>query len=356
MSPSKTPGSSTYRFNRFVRGIGRIVNSSGTTKRPEFRYRDGLLQRLIRLGALDTLRLFKRGTLTINDLIAADREGRLERVGEQLRLEKPLAAAVEAWLPDSARAPQSRRRYRVSWHHFWTVAQASGQVRVAAAVRDLAGVDFHRLRRAWGTSDADWNRTRAMLSAFLSRFLGAKQHPFRYEVLAQFPRGQEPPGRVPELDAADFWAIVKQAPDYVQPAYVAMAVLGVGMGEYLALDERHLRPLRLTVRVPGTKAQLRDREVAVDKRLWPWIARAVPAPLQARWLRIWWTRACVAAERPVIRLYDLRHLSAQLAGDQGASDRDLAVHLGHTNPTMSFRYSRRRIARRVAGAIGDALA
>ena len=351
MSPVHVPGSRNYRFNRYVRGVGRITNSAATAKLPEFRYRDGLLTKLIRLGALDTLRLFKRGALTLNDLIAADRTGRLERVAEQLVLDRPLRAAVDTWLETAARADSSRTRYGVSWTHFWRVAP----LRAGAVVRELTQLDYHRLARTWDASPADWNRFRAALSAFLSRYLGAKQHPFRYEVLARVPRGQEPEGRVPNVTPTDFWKLVLRTPDYVRPAYVALAVLGVDVGEYLHLRRIHLDKRQLLVQVPGTKTRARPREVAVDARLWRWIERAVPAPLGYKWLRLHWVRARTAAGFPDLRLKDLRHLSAQFAGDEGATDRDLTTHLGHTNPAMSHRYARRRVARVVAGKIGDAM-
>jgi integrase len=346
------------RFNRVVRGVGRITNSAGIPEgrayNAEFRYRDGLLTKLIRLDALDTLRLFKRGTLTIKNLVAADRVGRLELVAEQLRLDQPLKAAVDAWLPTSARAASSRKRYGVSWSAFWRAT--AKQLRPDAVVRDLQHLDYHRLFHAWGASESDWNRFRAALSAFLSRYLGAKQHPFRYQILARVPTGREPEGRVPDLDAPAFWTIVKAAPEYVQPAYVALAVLGADTGEYLTLERIHLNKRQLTVALPGTKTRGRPRTVAVDGRLWEWVERAVPAPLQYKWLRTHWLRACRKAGYEGVRLKDLRHLSAQLAGDAGATDRDLATHLGHSNPTMSHRYSRRRVARGVAGRIGDQLA
>jgi integrase len=134
-----------------------------------------------------------------------------------------------------------------------------------------------------------------------------------------------------------------------------MAALGVGPGEYLTLQCEDLHPDDLEVHVRGTKNQHRDRYVAVDARLWGWIDRAVPAPLHERWLGVYWRRACQAAEVVGVRMYDLRHLSAQLAGDRGVTDRDLTVHLGHSNPGMSHRYSRRRTARLVAAAVAEGL-
>ena len=114
-------------------------------------------------------------------------------------------------------------------------------------------------------------------------------------------------------------------------------------------------PLRLECHVRGTKRRARDRMVSVDERLWAWVDRAVPSPLHDRWLRNWFNRATEAAGLPGVQMYDLRHLSAQFAGDQGATDRDLTVHMGHSRVDTSHRYSRRRTARKVAQAVGNAL-
>src|SRR5688572_29495251 len=102
---------STKRFKRAVRGVGIIRNHSGTNSPVEFRYRDAILTKLIRLDALDTLRLFKRGALKMADLVSAEREGRLEHVARELVLHKPLKPAVDAWLTTSARETGSRKRY-----------------------------------------------------------------------------------------------------------------------------------------------------------------------------------------------------------------------------------------------------
>lgn len=84
--------------------------------------------------------------------------------------------------------------------------------------------------------------------------------------------------------------------------------------------------------------------------MWSWVQAAVPSPLQYRWLNTWWKRACKEAKHE-LRMYDLRHLSAQFAGDEGATDRDLTIHMGHSNVRMSHRYSRRK----VAAALADVL-
>jgi integrase len=344
---------STKRFHRYVRGVGTIRNHSGARTATEFRYRDSLITRLIRLAALDTLRLFKRGALTIADLVGADREGRLEHVAQQVVLHRPLKAAVEAWLETSARAEGSRRRYEVSWNHFSRLKALSDN----AVVRELAGVDYHKLLARWGASDADWNRFRAALSAFLSRYLGSKMHPFRYEVLSRVPRGQESEGRVPDFDVADFWRIVDKAYEPVRAVYVAFAALGAGYADLAPLTKHALRKKSFTVLVRGRKLGRQEPlEVAVAPSLWAWVEAAIPLALSDKWLRIWWKRACRAAKVKGVRMYDLRHLSGQLAADAGMADSAVAVHLRHSNASTTRRYTRRVVARQVASAIGEALA
>lgn len=342
----------TKRFKRYVRGVGLLRNHSGTNNAVEFRYRDSLITKLKRLGALDTLRLFKRGALSISDLITADREGRLEHVAKELVLHRPLRAAVDAWLPTSARAKGSRQRYTVSWNHFLRLKAVSDN----AIVRELAGVDYHKLLGRWGASDTDWNRFRAALSAFLSRYLGSKMHPFRYEVLSQVPRGQESEGRIPDLDVADFWRIIDKAHEPVRAVYVTMAVLGAGYADLAPLTRHQLRRKSFTVLLRGRKlGRQQPLEVAVAPALWPWVEGAIPLPIGDKWLRRWWKRACRAAKVRGVRMYDLRHLSGQLGADAGLADSAIAVHLRHSNAATTRRYTRRVVARKVAAAIGSAL-
>ena len=311
--------------------------------------------KLIKAGALETLRLFKNGTLEIDDLIDADRHGRLEQVADNIRLHRSLEEAIDGWFPQSAPAKDSRRRYQTSWHHFQTVGAATKQLKPTASVYHLSRIDYHKMRHHWGASDADWNRARAMISSFLTTYLGHVHHPFRLEVVGRMPRGQEPKGRMPQETAEDFWEVVVAAPAHAQASYVAMAVLGVGPKEYLGLRSEDLNADQLTVVVNGTKSEYRQRVVAVDERFWGWIERAVPSQLQYRWLGVYWNRAREKAKCPTLRMYDLRHLSAQYAGDRGVTDRDLTIHLGHADPKMSHVYSRRGIARGIAKVIADVL-
>jgi integrase len=339
-------------------GVRLQVSTSAATA-AEHRYRLGLLHKLQKAGDIDTWRALKDGRLTVLDLVAADKAGRLHNVADELVVFSPLKTAMEAWLPRSAHAKDSRRRYGTSWRRFLSRAFPNN---AAPIVADLASVDYAALGESWGAGPADWNRARASVSAFLTAYLGGdKFHPFRRKVMARFPMQPEPPGRIPTLTPAQFWAIVDAADPRCAPSFVTMAALAVGPAEYLALTREDLDPDNLTVRVRGTKTPgrarrvVRDAVVAFDPRVWEWIDRAVPAALAYRWLNRYWQRACKAAKVVGVRMYDLRHLSAQLAGDAGVTDRDLTVHLRHATPTMSHRYSRRAVAWVVAERVADEL-
>ena len=68
MTPTRVRGSRNYIFDRIFPGVGRIQKSAGTKSRQEFRRRDAILTKLFEAGDLETLRAFKRGQLTIEEL------------------------------------------------------------------------------------------------------------------------------------------------------------------------------------------------------------------------------------------------------------------------------------------------
>jgi integrase len=131
----------------------------------------------------------------------------------------------------------------------------------------------------------------------------------------------------------------------------------------------------------------------VDPELWPWIKQGIPSPLRENWMRIYWRRACLAVgaaervgtgefrtvrvkratsgpyrtgETPQFRevevtrykgptLHDLRHLYAQLADEEGATDTQVMGALRHSNPAQTREYKRRRAAGEVARMVGNQL-
>lgn len=355
--PSKVPKSNNLRFSRTFEGM-RITNSSGTPSKVEFRRRDAILTKLIEGRHRETLRLFKLGRLNMTDLLEADRRGTLSTVSEQILMLRVLAVEVEAWLPESAPAKASRQRYEVSWKHFLRVLPKAN-VNVSISVHDLATLPWRRIRDRWGTSGADWNRFRAMLSAFLSDFLGHSKHAFRLEVMGQLPKGEESAGVVPDLPVPVFWEIVKDAHADEAATFVALAVLGAGPAE--------LRRARIssipgetegngTVAVPGTKkGRQGEREVVVDRRFWFYVVDALVAKVPYKRLRKVWIAACKVAGVTGVTMYALRHLHAQLAADANVPERDIGEALGHRSVSTTRRYTRRRRVEKVAKAVADAL-
>ena len=55
----------------------------------------------------------------------------------------------------------------------------------------------------------------------------------------------------------------------------------------------------------------------MDADLWPWIERAIPSPVQYKWLREHFKRAAREVGLPDLRLHDLRHCFGQWATDAG---------------------------------------
>ena len=72
------------------------------------------------------------------------------------------------------------------------------------------------------------------------------------------------------------------------------------------------------VRVPGTKTVSSVATLPVAPEMWPWVTRAVPAPLAYKWLREYWVRARKAVGAGDVRLRDLRHFTAQTLVNGGA--------------------------------------
>ena len=77
MTPAKTgtTARATFRFDRRIKGVGRLALSSGARTRREHQRREGIVTKLIEAGALDTLRALRDGRITMADLVAADRRG-----------------------------------------------------------------------------------------------------------------------------------------------------------------------------------------------------------------------------------------------------------------------------------------
>lgn len=321
---------------------------------------EAVLDKLIEDSQVDVLRALLNDDITLAQLVDLDRRGKLQ--GAEVRataaLAEPLWSALERLfdLDRSTRGRSTRQRYLASAHAL--KVKGARWLPATATVDDLRHVPWERLRDAWDGSPADWNHLRRMLSRALTLLLG-KHHATRYEILAPIPRETERE-REPDVNATAFWAAIEHVREDLRPAFVCLAVTGMRVGEYLACTPSHLRAPAGDaafgyVHVPGSKTAKSAARIAVARRLWPWIAQAVPAPLAYKWLRTHWARAVEAAGLPPIRLHDLRHLSAMLASDAGLTDSRIQPHLRHTTAAMTRRYSKRKDTQAVADAIADQL-
>jgi hypothetical protein len=80
------------RFDRWFRGVGRINVSSYTKSKRRFDRDNALLDQLYEGGQLDTMRALKRGDITMPEVRAASRTGKLSNnsLNADLALARPL--------------------------------------------------------------------------------------------------------------------------------------------------------------------------------------------------------------------------------------------------------------------------
>lgn len=366
------------RIRRQVDGIGFVQLATRARTQREHERRVVTFDELCDDSQLGVIRALIAGDVTWGEVIEARRQGKLRGAGvlTTIALEKELAAAIDATLSKMGRGAATRRRYRVTAEQVKrALAKESalwwpeGTAPLTFCVKHLSGVQWSSLKAHWllERSAADWNHVRRMLSAFLSKFLGQKHHPFATEVRALIPIEHEE-ARVPDLTPSLFWLIFDKASEHVRPAFITILLTGARVRtEYLRMTEAHLMPQRCAVRLPGTKTDLSQRVVAIPEEYWPWVESGVPSPLGYKWLRMQWMRACVAAGAGAwtdpenengyvgLQMRDLRHALGQWASDANVPLDRIMDTLGHTNPAMTARYTRVSASNQVARAAGDAL-
>lgn len=341
--------SGSYRIDRQFKGVGRIALASGTQDKRTFRKLDVMLTELHESGHVDVLKAIRDRRVSLQEVYQARRAGNLTYLAGDLVLLRNLWDSVDQWIPRSAKAKQSRRRYATSWGSL----RRSGSISAHATVQDLAAVDWRALRDAWEAGPADWNRMRAAVSRFLTVTLGDKYHPFRREVIHpdRFPLADEPEGRVPDLPPVRFWELVEACDERIRDSIVCLAVTGMRVGEYMALEPHHLLPHTHQIRVPGTKTRRSRDTIRVGPEAWGWVEAAVPSPLRYGWLRKWFKRAASKIGQPELTLHDLRHLRGQVLSEAGMPEAQIAVALRHTDLRTTRRYTRQRDHGKAAEAI-----
>ncbi len=348
----------SYRIDKTFPGVGRIAKASGATTIKGLSTRKAMLDRLYDRGRLDILRAIRRNELTITEVLDADRRNDLDGlIGGGRTLSRNLWETVDTWMPQPRpgkrrQSPHTIRRYKTAF----TQLEARGILSSTATIRELAQVDWVTLEAEWGKSAADWNHLRAAVGKFLTDVLGDVHHSFRREVMKPFPKRTEVE-RIPDITPALFWKIVEATPEHVQASYVVLAALGLDTGEYLELTKHHLRANIHAVEAPGTKTYARHGTLYVDPRLWEWIERGIPSPVQYGWLRKHFKRAVasVAGADPGLRLKDLRHCLGQWLTDEGMSEARVQTAMRHANANMTRRYAKQRDRGEAAKLMADVL-
>jgi integrase len=328
----------SLRVNRIFAGVGRINIVSGATTKVEHDARNALLTKLYKLGMLDHLRALRRGELTLTELYADDMEGRLEYSLNRTTLQRPLWQLVNEWIPNSALAPASRRRYRQAWDF----VKRTGVLRDGATVNDLGAVDWRALCNRGLIGPTGWNRARSAVSSFLSAVLRDVWHEFRRRIMARFPKPEEPE-RVTELAVGEFWTILEHVVPALRPAFVTITAAGLGPAEFVRCTSEDLLPATRGLVVHGRKlGRQGDAIVRLSVEAFEWARAAIPCPVGASFLSHTWKKACRAAGRGDVRLYDLRHCYAQWLSAAGAPEAAIQVGMRHRSASMTRRYTRAR--------------
>jgi integrase len=309
------------------------------------------LTKLAEAAQVDVLIALKNGRVSIEELLAADREQRLREPDllARIRLRANLWETVAATLSRLNASTQTRRRYAVSFKALRE--RASRHLGERATVADLRGVDWRALYKEWNRSAADWNHLRRAVSRFLSAVLADKHHSIRREVLRDFPIARER-HRVPDISPEAFRKILDNVPDHARPSLIVLALTGMRVSEYLGCSADHLQSKSLRILVPGTKTAASAGSITIEREYWPWIERGIPSPLKYKWLRIYFKRACAIAGVPDARLHDLRHCFAQWGVEAGISIAKVQVALRHANPVQTRLYAEQRDTGEATSAVG----
>lgn len=408
MSPTRIRGTGSYRFEiDWTASLGfRIDRSAETTVKREYDALVAVLYELRANGQIEILRHFAKGDIAVAALKQAKRLGRLKsdtlladlamlgrlwhqdalcssRYGSAIEHSAECLGAVDRLLPRMGKG-ETNRRYATSLAKLRKVARK--ELPDTAIVSDLARVDWESLFDRWPDSGSDWNHVRRAVSRLLSTLLGHPHHPTRLDIMGRIPLGHEEE-RVPELTVAQFWQLVRAMPEHARPCYVVLASTGMRLGEYLRCTAEHLVPDTFAIRVPGTKTRRSRRVIELGPAAWPWVEAGVPSPLKSRWIHIYWWRACVTLglgryeqvkkngaphvkvmtradgtreKKPVmrytgLRIHDLRHVTGQVATDEGATTAQVGDALGHSDYKTTARYQRRQHSAIVGRKVADAL-
>lgn len=376
--PVKVSVNGSFRFDRSFGGL-RVTRASGVKGewsskkvRKEFEYRDGLLTKLWERGQKDVLEAFARGELDIQDIITADRQGKLGGLASDLVTLKPLWKTWESVIPSmkTDRGRPLSEGSRANYLHGLNKLRAMGLPGLGgnALVADLEKIDWTSPYEAWEDSPAAWNHLARGLSRFLTVILGDKFHPLRRKVVRAFPKMDEYP-REPDMTTGDFRRIIDMIPEKYQSPFILLALTGMRLGELYRLRPADIHPetgaieikgrrMEGGVRVRGPKNRSSVRKVYVSKQHWHHVTASVPMPIGHWYLRDLW-RAAVDRAFPDndrdLRIHDLRHFTAQELSGAGVPLVDIAAGHGHSDINQTADYAKRSARMRNAEVMGNIL-
>lgn len=362
MGPARTGKQlGAFQLDRVFPGVGRIKRSSGTDKLKEFQRRDALLTKLYETSALEVLRAFKDGRVTIEELVEADRSNNPALSMQRLATTTNLAKAITDTLPRMGTAPATRHRYQRALDKLLTEVPTLAHARVG----DLVTVDWQLLASRWPGGAADWNHMVRALSRFLTVFLGDKYHPLRRQVVMKLPKRMETP-RAPDQSVELFLQIVAAMPAPAQPCFMVLALTGMRIGEYVWADRSSLRPETRSVLVDGKSGPgvvyLTPEGYAIAEAAIPCPLAPAPTPGQEThrikrygMMRRLYQRAQRDVGASGLRLHDIRHLFGQTAADENVPTAQTQAQMRHADPRMTRRYEMPAQARQAAEAVARRL-
>jgi integrase len=329
------------------------ITSKATTQRLVARH-IAAVDATIANSQIETLRALCDRRITLDQLVDAERNHELGGIGVLASIAKrePLFPAMKAAIPKMGKSPETRKRYDQARRNLERKGKAF--LSDKATVGDLFGIDWNALRESWGNSGSDWMHLRRFVSAFLTVHLGDVHHPFRRDVMKKIPTAEENE-REPDVTPELFWKIIGNASEHVRAAFVTIVITGMRRSEYLRCTKEHLKPAIMAVQVPGRKTRKSSGTVMVDEYFWPWVEAGIPSPLQYKWLRLQWIKACEKTGVSDLHLHDLRHAMGQWATNEGVDESKVQEALRHASPAMTRRYTRQKAKGEVARAMGRAL-
>jgi integrase len=391
----------TTTFPRIRRRLKRLgfedevqIATNARTQR-EHNQRVALFDQLIEHAQVSVIKALLAGDTNWGELIDHRRRHKgaigADALGD-IELNRALWPAFDAAIPTMGGKNPEETRARYGSSRGALERKAGPMLGEAPKVRDLLTLDWPTLRSSWGTSAADWNHVLRTTMAFASKYRG-KRSQFAVEVRALLtPLMLPEPPRVADISVAVFQRVVEKARPDIRPYLYVLALTGMRVDEYLGCTRMNLRPETRQLVVPGTKTAASHDILAFSEEDWAFIVAGIPCRLKYRRLYTLWEKACVAAGagefiptgkyrtrklpmpngRPKagvkprtiteevmrykgLRLHDLRHFCATVAGDAGVSLTDIRAQLRHTNISQTEKYMRRGATMRVAATVGRAL-